>query len=156
MANLVECYAAEGLVSVKSYLQTGNIVFITKEDDIEALKSRLEVVISKRFGFTAKVFIVDEHQLESIVEQYPFDITDGSYQHYVIFTNNNIVKSLYEQGVNLKSQVDSLALGDNVVYWKVQKGMTVKSPFSKLLVKTKYKDFHTNRNMKTIIKLLDL
>jgi hypothetical protein len=41
-----------------------------------------------------------------------------------------------------------------VVYWKAKKGETLTSPLGKLLTKSKYKEFNTNRNINTLRKLI--
>jgi uncharacterized protein (DUF1697 family) len=49
---------------------------------------------------------------------------------------------------------ERVAAGEGVVYWRVDKGSTLKSNFAKLLTKAKYRDFNTNRNLNTLRKLL--
>jgi len=154
MTDLTDCYVNIGLTDIKAYLQSGNVTFYSEATNIDFIKTKLELVVSKSFSFPAKIFVLGEDKLKTIVEKYPFDMTDNSYQYYVIFTEDDLATNLYNQGIGLKSQLDSIALGDDVVYWKVLKGMTVKSPFSKLLVKSEFKDFHTNRNIKTLAKIL--
>jgi hypothetical protein len=41
-----------------------------------------------------------------------------------------------------------------VIYWRVDQGKTLRSSFGKLLAKSKYKEFNTNRNINTLQKLL--
>ncbi len=154
MSDLVDCYLSLRLTNINTLLQSGNVTFNTEQADIGSLEERLELAVSKTFNFPAKIFVLSDDKLKSIIEKYPFDISDSTFQYYVIFINNIIATKLYEQGVGLKLQIEDVALGDSVVYWKVQKGMTVKSPFSKLLVKSEFKDFHTNRNINTLHKLL--
>jgi len=154
MADLIDCYSSIGLTNSKTFLQSGNVTFDIEEADIDLIKTNLELAVSKTFNFPARIFVLSVDKLKAIIERYPFENCDNSYQYYVIFINNILATKLYEQGVGLKSQIEDVALGDDVVYWKVQKGMTVKSPFSKLLVKSEFKDFHTNRNINTLTKLL--
>ena len=154
MMDLQDCYKSIGLTDVKIYLQSGNVTFNTVETDETLITKKLELAVSDRFNYPAKIFVLVEEKLKQIIENYPFDSTDNMYQYYVIFTRKGIAKNLYNQGKGLKSELDKIALGEEVLYWKVLKGMTVNSPFSKLLVKSEFKEFHTNRNLKTLSKLL--
>jgi hypothetical protein len=52
------------------------------------------------------------------------------------------------------ADVDPLAAGDDVVYWNPVKGTTVDTPFAKLLAKPKYKPLTTNRNLRTLRKII--
>jgi uncharacterized protein (DUF1697 family) len=154
MKDLQDCYASIGITDVKTYLQSGNVTFNAAETDETLITKKLELAVSDRFNYPAKIFVLVEDKLKQIIENYPFDSTDNMYQYYVIFTRKGIAKNLYNQGESLKSELDKIALGEGVLYWKVLKGITVDSPFSKLLVKCEFKDFHTNRNLKTLSKLL--
>jgi uncharacterized protein (DUF1697 family) len=49
---------------------------------------------------------------------------------------------------------ERVAAGDGVIYWRVDKGSTLQSRFGKLLTKARYRDFNTNRNLRTLRKLL--
>ena len=154
MTDLKNSYESIGLTDVKTILQTGNVMFKSHETNQVLLQTKLEDLVSKKFSFNAKIFVVRREDLRLILNNYPFISSDDACQHYVLFMAPGIARILYEEGSNLKSDIDEIALGNDVIYWKVRKGMTVKSPFSKLLVKTGYKEFHTNRNIKTIAKLL--
>jgi len=70
----------------------------------------------------------------------------------VVFIENDLeVKLVAEAGKQLGEEV---SVGPGVVYWKVQKGQTLKSPFAKLLSKSKYREFNTNRNINTLQKIV--
>lgn len=61
------------------------------------------------------------------------------------------IELVAEAGKQLGEEVKA---GQGVVYWKVQKGQTLKSPLGKLLTKSKYKQFNTNRNLNTLNRIL--
>jgi len=154
MTELKQCYESFGLSDVKTFLRSGNVIFKTNIADTESLKQALQGCVSKRFSYDAKIFVLSKEKLKPIIDRYPFDRTGDRYQHYVIFIDMDLARLLYDQGKNIVTNIDDIAIGDNVLYWKVKKGFTVKSPFSKLLIKNEFKDFHTNRNINTLIKML--
>ena len=71
----------------------------------------------------------------------------------MIFLERGLEKDLGAEKVELGAQ-ERVAAGDGVVYWRVDKGSTLKSNFAKLLTRSKYRDFNTNRNLNTLRKLL--
>ena len=150
MADLKVCFEQAGFENVSTVLQTGNVLF---ESDSDNLKSRLESILSTTFKYPAKVQVLEISKLQKIIESYPFDDIDEAMQHYVIFLENGLEKELAETA-KPDPEIEATQIGDGVVYWKVRKGMTLKSPFSKYLTKTKYKDFNTNRNLNTLNKLI--
>jgi uncharacterized protein (DUF1697 family) len=92
--------------------------------------------------------------LAAVAAAYPFG-TAGDAQHdYVIFIENGLEKELAGESYEL-APGEQVKAGQGVVYWRVDKGSTLKSSFAKLLAKAKYKDYNTNRNIKTLRKLIN-
>ncbi len=150
MADLVACLEAAELSNVVTILQSGNVLFDAEDSD---LKSKLETTLSKKFNYPARVQVLEVSELKNIVSNYPFDSHNDTKQHYVIFMENGLETDLSNNS-ETDRRIEQTAAGDGVVYWQVQKGMTLKSMFSKYLTKAKYKDYNTNRNLKTLNKIL--
>jgi uncharacterized protein (DUF1697 family) len=154
MADLVNVYETAGMLDVKTLLQSGNVIFSSNLNDIVALRAKLEPAVTKKFNYNAKIFVLSREKLKQIFDNYPFATIDDNYQNYIIFMEFGLASRLYEAAKLLKLTEDKITLGNEVIYWQVAKGMTVNSPFSKLLIKTEFREFHTNRNIKTVMKLL--
>ena len=151
MADLRACFELAGFKGVKTYLQSGNVVFASDKNKV-ALKEQIEKLLSVTFNYQVKVQVVSMDDLREIVAANPFGGAPKDFHQYVIFIENDLEAGLIaEAGKLLGEQVQA---GQGVVYWKVQKGMTLKSKFAKLLVKSKYKEFNTVRNVNTLNKLL--
>ena len=100
--------------------------------------------------------LVTHDQLERAVAAFPFDAADARRQPYVVFTSDAaVVDDLLDDTNRFDPDVDPLARGDGVVYWNPVKGTTVDTPFAKLLAKPTFKPTTTNRNLRTLQKLLD-
>jgi uncharacterized protein (DUF1697 family) len=152
MAELRTALEEAGLENVETVLQTGNVIF-DSTDGAARLKDRLETTLRERFGYDAKVQVIERDQLGKIIEAYPFGKADASRHDYVIFLERGLERDLVDEKVELGAQ-ERVAAGDGVVYWRVDKGSTLKSNFAKLLMKSKYRDFNTTRNLNTLRKLL--
>jgi uncharacterized protein (DUF1697 family) len=152
MADLKICLEKVGLSNVVTLLQSGNVVFESDLSQTE-LKKMVEATLTKTFHYPAKVQVLAIDRLQEIIEGYPFGVADNGQHDYVIFMENGLEKDLVNESYELAfgEQVKS---GSSVVYWRVDKGSTLKSSFAKLLTKAKYKEFNTNRNLKTLKKLL--
>jgi hypothetical protein len=64
------------------------------------------------------------------------------------------VRELVEAAEAMDAETDPVAAGPGVVYWNQVKGTTVDTPFGKLLGKTAYRPRTTNRNLRTVRKIL--
>ena len=152
MADLKVCFEKTGFKNVATLLQSGNVLFESDKDASE-LKKEIEEALTKTFNYPAKVQVVDIQTLREVIDNYPFGNAGGSQHDYVIFMENglerDVVNEQYEPALGERVQA-----GKGAVYWRVDKGSTLKSSFAKLLTKSKYKDFNTNRNINTLQKLV--
>jgi uncharacterized protein (DUF1697 family) len=152
MAELKICMEKLGFSNVSTLLQSGNILFESSETQVD-LKSIIERALQTRFGFSVKVQVYTKDALKTVVTKFPFETKD-QYHNYAIFFENDLETDFSNNVLEIKSDVDKVQKGSGVIYWQVPIGMTLKSPVSKLLTKTKYKEFNTNRNLNTLIKML--
>lgn len=152
MADLKICLEKAGLQNVTTVLQSGNVVFESSKTAAE-LKKLLEETLAKTFAYPAKVQVISIDNLQKIVNKYPFGQAGDTQHDYVIFMENDLEKELLKETYNLTAG-EQVQAGEGVVYWRVDKGLTLKSSFAKMLAKSKYRDFNTNRNIKTLKKIL--
>jgi uncharacterized protein (DUF1697 family) len=152
MAELRPALAGLGLANVETVLQSGNVAFESPLSAAE-LKERIEDGLGRRFGYDAHVQVIDRDRLVKTIEAYPFGTADESRHDYVIFVERGLEKDLAAEKVDLGAN-EKIEAGDGVVYWRVDKGSTLQSAFGKLLTKTKYRDLNTNRNLRTLRKLV--
>ena len=152
MAELREALGALGLENVETVLQSGNVRF-----DSNLARGKLQATIEKalgeRFGYEAHVQVIARASLVRVIAAYPFGTAGEDSHDYVVFMERGLEKDLAAEKVALGKD-ERVEAGDGVVYWRVDKGSTLQSPFGKLLTKAKYRDFNTNRNLRTLRKLI--
>ena len=155
-ADLRALFEELGYQAVRTVLASGNVVFETSTRAASGtLKRRIEAALRERFGYDAWIVLVPRSELQRAVDAFPFDADDPARQPWVIFaTESGVVDELMEFAASADHQVDPLARGDGVVYWNPVKGTTVDTPFAKLLAKPKFKPLTTNRNLRTLLKIL--
>jgi uncharacterized protein (DUF1697 family) len=151
MPDLKKAFQEMALQNAKTFLQTGNVVFESNKN-ISELKVILEKGLSETFHYQAFVLLYDFDILVEIVAKYPFQKDEGNHA-YVIFVES---ESVFEELVTSAESVnEDIAKGDTVLYWKVPKGESLTTPFSKLTAKAKYKSTTTVRNINTLEKMLE-
>jgi len=151
MPDLKKAFQEMALQNAKTFLQTGNVVFESNKN-ISEIKVILEKGLSEIFHYQAFVLLYDFDILVEIVAKYPFQ-KDGGNHAYVIFVES---ESVFEELVTSAESVnEGIAKGDTVLYWKVPKGESLTTPFSKLTAKAKYKSTTTVRNINTLEKMLE-
>lgn len=149
MSEQKQCFELMGFTQVQVILQTGNILF-NSEFSIPNLIKMIESQFSDQFNYPAKVMVLSIAQLKQIDADYPFPRGGENIHDYIIFLSH----PLEWPDIPPYSSDESILIQETVVYWKVTKGLTLKSQFSKLLSKAKYKNFNTVRNINTVDRVL--
>lgn len=77
MAELTTLLAALGARAIRTYIQSGNAVFLCPEPSCASLGSRLTAEIGKRHGFTPDVLVLTPEALIRAIEENPFPEAAG-------------------------------------------------------------------------------
>jgi uncharacterized protein (DUF1697 family) len=72
MVELVLVLEELGLSNIKTYIQSGNVVFQSKKINSVELSQKICAEIEKRYGFVIQVLILDVDELQSAIASNPF------------------------------------------------------------------------------------
>ncbi|MCE7987844.1 MAG: DUF1697 domain-containing protein [Caldilinea sp. CFX5] len=72
MKELVTLLQGLGLQQVKTYIQSGNVVFQSDRTDRTALAAAITAAIDKSYGFAPQLFILTVAELEAAIAANPF------------------------------------------------------------------------------------
>lgn len=151
MPDLRNAFHEMGFQNPVTYLQTGNVVF-ESEKNIKEIKAILEKGLTETFHYQAFVLLYEFDSLAEIVAKYPFE-KDEKHHAYIIFVEG---KAVFEELTAISKEINEvISAGNQVVYWKVTKGESTETPFSKIMAKAKYKSSTTVRNINTLEKMLE-
>jgi uncharacterized protein (DUF1697 family) len=153
MDELRACFEKLGFTAIKTVLQTGNVLFESEHTSPLKLKETIETGLTTRFKYPARVIVLPLESLRAIIDASPFAEPGSDYHSYVVFLTKNFSSELM-QAADPDTTLEEVIPGDQVLYWKVKKGMTLKSSFALLLAKAKYRDFNTVRNISTLWKVI--
>ena len=152
MADLKSCFENLGFSDVTTVLQSGNVI-ITSDQDAGVLKRSIETELTTRFDYPAHVQVIALSALRTIIADYPFTNHNAEHHDYILFFEDGLEQQL-AQLATLDSTIEQIKVGAGVIYWRVPKGLTLKSSFARYLTKSPYKHAHTNRNIRTLQKVV--
>ena len=154
-ADLRDLFRELGFGNVSTVLASGNVLF-DSEDAPDELKQRIESALGQRFGYDAWIVLLDRATFERIAAGYPFERDDDAFTPYVVFGSDPApLRELADSAGEPDPAVESVMLGDGALYWRVVKGRTVDSPLGRLLGRQKYRTTTTNRNYRTVERILN-
>lgn len=71
MAELKKGFETLAFEEVKTYLNSGNVIFSSNEDDIERFTNQIEIMIKKQFTLEIPAFVISREELEDILYNAP-------------------------------------------------------------------------------------
>lgn len=155
MTSLKACFEKGGFQNVLTYIQSGNVIFESKEKS-EKIVEKIEKICSKTFNYTSKVVIRSLPQMKKTVANIPKDwLEKTDIRCNLAFIKEPATAKTVAKEVELREDVDSMQIGDGVLYISYLIKDASKSKFPKLAGKKIYKDM-TIRNLNTTKKLLAL
>ncbi|MEV8268252.1 DUF1697 domain-containing protein [Microbacterium sp. NPDC076911] len=156
-AALAEMFADLGFGDVRTVLASGNVTFSASESVSEraTLKARIEVALRETFDYDAWIVLVTRDEAAVAISGFPYDETATHRQPWVIFCVDNSTRDeLVGMSQNLDAATDPVVGGQGVVYWNPAKGHSTDTPFAKLLAKPTFRTRTTNRNLRTLRKVV--
>jgi uncharacterized protein (DUF1697 family) len=70
-----------GLENVQTYIQTGNVIFETKDKNNSGLEKKIETQLEKALGYNVAIFLRTMEEVVSIAEKSPFEPKENETVH---------------------------------------------------------------------------
>lgn len=156
MKLLKESFEQAGMRSVKTYINSGNVIFETNESDQVSLADNLEKVIEEKFSFQVKVLLRDIKDMKSVVEALPSEWTnDKSMKCDVLFLWEAMDDAAVLETLIIKEGIDRVKYVPGCIIWSVDRPLVTRSGMMKLVGTDLYRQM-TVRNCNTTRKLYDI
>jgi uncharacterized protein (DUF1697 family) len=148
-------FAALGFEDVETFLASGNVVFVSPEDDAVALEQRIEKRLAKELGFATATQLRTLRALAEVVAYpaFPRARTDDSL--YVCFLRAEPEAATRRAIDGLRSEVDDFRVNGRELYWLCRGKISEVSVAWPKLEKLLRTLDATSRNLATVRKLVD-
>ena len=157
MDALRNMYESLKFKDVKTYVQSGNVVFSDNKTDVKELEDIITQQIEKNFGFIVPVIVLTKGKLQRIIELNPFSNDsekDISFLH-VTFLADSIKEYDIEIFENKKQVGEEIQFSEDAVYLYCPNGYAG-TKLNNNFIESKLKVKATTRNWKTTNKLLNI
>jgi uncharacterized protein (DUF1697 family) len=156
METLREVCAALGFENVKTYINSGNVVFETTKTDDQKLAEKLEKAIEKEFTLKIKVMVRVIGEIEEIVKNNPFE---GEFESdkdlHVFFLDEALPAEKRELLLSNNSANEQFAVIGREIFCLLRVSV-LDSLIGKDYIGKKLKVSATARNWRTVNKILEL
>jgi len=157
MEDLRQIFADCGCSNVKSYIQSGNLVFQYKKTNAEELRQKLESKIKKDIGNAIPVVLRTREELDNIVKLDPFKnaAVKGSSKFYIVFLSEKPALNIELPMISEKDGLNVLSvINDNAFVLSFEiKG---RNGFPNNFIEKKLGVAATSRYWNTVLKMMEL
>ncbi|MDH3268523.1 MAG: DUF1697 domain-containing protein [Ignavibacteria bacterium] len=156
MSELQFLFKEMGFREVETYIQSGNVMFSSKEKTIEKIEAKISSGIRNKFGFDVQVIVITPEEIEYILKNNPFvkKKKDTKKLYLTILAKTPLDANIKKMHAVDYSPEEYFIDGKNV-YLFVPNGYG-KAKLNNNIFENKLKVFGTTRNWKTIRKLSEL
>jgi uncharacterized protein (DUF1697 family) len=158
MAALTKTFTRLGFASVKTYIASGNVIFLAPKQDPRKLERKLEKALAQDFAYDAKVVLKSKTELDAIIKRLPRGWAKPSpaVRYYVMFLRHAIDSKRILDAFSPRPDVETLTYVPGALLWAANKDALTRSTVAKqVLAKPVYKEL-TIRNLTTTRKLVAL
>jgi uncharacterized protein (DUF1697 family) len=157
MDTLRAIYQGLGLRDSQTYVQSGNVVFRTKQQASAALAKRIEDAIEHKAGFRPAVILRTPVELRAVIAGNPFAARSGIEPNklLVTFLAAEVCAQAREEIRAIKADPEEVKIGGHELYIYFPNGVG-RSRLSLARLEKAVKVTGTARNWNTVTKLLEM
>lgn len=155
MARLRTVFESLGFSRVRTYINSGNAIFVD-DRDASRLRTLIEEAIAEEFGFQVRVVLRDLDSVVNVAESIPATWKDDATMRcYVMFLWEEADKPTVLDRLAIKQDIDDVKYVPGAVIWRVDRDKLTSSGMAKLTSDKLYQAM-TIRNCNTVRKLADM
>lgn len=156
MRALKESFERMGFAEVSTYINSGNVIFKSKDDDARKLEIKIERMLAKEYQLNSKVVIRSFSEMEELVKSLPRSWSgDSSWRYNVIFLRHTIDSEEIMIELPAKSDIEEVVYRPGVLFWSALVSAINRTKMVKISTRKMYQDT-TISNLNTTKKLYEL
>lgn len=156
MPELKATFEVAGMARVRTYINSGNVVFESGETDRAALTLRLHDAIVDRFGLEVPVLVRSLPELRAALAPLPDAwANNDTMKCDVVFLADDLSAEEVLAALRVRPEIDDVLAVPGAVIWRVDRANATRSGLQKITASPLYRRV-TVRNCNTARKLLAL
>ena len=158
MDSLKNTFETAGMKNIKTYGQSGNVVFDSRFKNIDTLTKKIENQLSTYYGREFKTMIRTVYEIECLIKQNPFKKkkNTGDAKFYVLFLHREIPGSISLPAVRKKDACEIIRKSPKEIFIVSYPLKSGRYGFPVNLTEKKLGTSYTGRNWNTICKIIEM
>lgn len=156
MSDLRNLATGWGFEQVRTYIQSGNLIFHSDERNGEAIAQTIKQGLLQAYDYEVGLWLAEKKELQKIMDNCPFSEQEIKDQHlYFVLLNSLPSTQLVEELIAEQYENEKFIITDRCVYLLCDQGYG-KAKCNNNFFERKLKVEATTRNLKTIQALIEL
>lgn len=154
MADLRAKLAEGGLHHIRTYIQSGNVIFEHEPTPIRDLTKNISTLILDQFGLQVPVIVLTIKELSDVISNNPFRDRDFTKLHVTFLSEKPQMENL-DKVADMSFPPDEFVIRDRAVYLFCPNGYA-RTKINNNFFEQKLQVTATTRNWKTVNKLKEM
>ncbi|AHG20737.1 hypothetical protein Z042_14840 [Chania multitudinisentens RB-25] len=154
MVELRKALDAAGFINVRTYIQSGNVVLQSNNDDPCTIQKQVHDIITQEIGADISVIARTHEQIKNILAGNPFCLEDAA-RTYFSMLESSPTKSLVEELKGIIFAPDMVTIINDTIY-TLYATKHSDSKFNNNFFERRLKVIATTRNFNTLSHLLEM
>ena len=159
MAELKKEFESLKFEDVKTYLNSGNVIFSSREENSEKITKQIEEMLKKNYDFKIPVFVIEQEKLKDILEHAPtwWGSDDKAIYDNLIFIIPPLsFKEVFEEIGDAKEDLEKIQNYNDVIFWSFSRKDYQKTNWWSQTAKTNVSKKLTIRTANTVRKIVSM
>ena len=159
MAELKQGFEKLDFGEVRTYLNSGNVIFSSDEDGAKKFTNQIEVMIKKRFGLDIPVFVLSKEELENILYNAPEwwgNENNEIYDNLIFIIPPATFAEVYSEIGEPRAELEKIKEYKEVIFWSFSRKDYQKTNWWSKTASLKISDRITIRTANTVRKIVKM
>lgn len=156
MARLIECFDRLGYTDIKTYINSGNVIFSDHSSATSKMEKTLEDELEREFGWRIPIIVRTDKSIKQLNDTIPTNwINNNQQKTDVMFLWQDYDDPRLPEKFVINPDHENLLYIDGALIWNIDRKYITKSKVLKMVGTDLYKNL-TVRNINTVRKLNEL
>lgn len=159
MSELKKGFAELNFTEIATYLNSGNVIFLSAIDDKNVLSDKIKTMIKDRFDLDIPVYVVLQEELKELLNHAPDwwgDDNKEIYDNLIFIMPPLSYEEFYDEIGNPKEEYEKVHPYKNIVFWSFSRKDYQKTNWWSKTASSKVSDKITIRTANTVRKIVSI
>lgn len=159
MPELKTTLSEKGFADVKTYLNSGNVIFSDKETDAVKLAESIRAIIFETFHLEIPVFVISQDELKGLLSKAPSWWGSDSkdiYDNLIFAIAPNSIETVAEKIGEPTEKIEKVQICGNAAFWSFDRKLYAKANWWKKTATSGIGEMITIRTANTLRKIVEM